>query len=221
MSEVTDSRAPRSVLIGQLTADLRPVWVRSSRALALRYLGILVASGVVFFVGMGLLFGAWAGVSLAEIVRSLVFLVLSAGFGSLLLARYSRPGPTAARGAPVGLLCVLAGLALVEADRWLAHVDVAAWGPPWTGGWSCAVSALAMGAIMAAFLLVQLRNEAPVRLGAVALYALLTAGAVATAVQQIHCPNQHPLHQLIWHAALPWALLALAAPVLSRRTLRW
>jgi hypothetical protein len=204
-----------------LAADLHPVRARSLRSLAVRYFvtlaGILEIAWVALAGGHPDA-GRWGR---PDFLLALPGVALGLACVSILLAQHARPGAVVSR--PLRrvfwlslALASLLGLARLSAPSAVRDTD---WGV--VHGWPCAMAAWIVGAIAAGAVVIQLRREAPVRPLGAARLLLLAAGLVGLGVLQLHCLNDHPVHQALWHALLPLALLAACARTVSRRTLRW
>jgi hypothetical protein len=204
-------------LIDQLATDLKPVRVKSLRYLAAQYFVSLLGLAIFFFFALGAKVGA---TPIEVAIASLIFIpALTAG--TFLLARTSRPGLPFSRGAGILLCSELVLACLLELARLFSGVEQSSWGPPLAQGWVCLVTALGMGSIAGGVLFFQLRGEAPVKLKQASLTAIWTSAAMASLVLQVHCPNENPIHKIIWHLLLPLGLLTLTALALAKSALRW
>jgi hypothetical protein len=86
---------------------------------------------------------------------------------------------------------------------------------------ACTAAVLGLALIPASILFVQSRRKAtttPAWSGALIGVAASLLGASALGM---HCPNDTPLHQLLWHLCLPLAIAAPAGAWAGRRWLRW
>jgi hypothetical protein len=208
-------------IFDELSDDLKPVRVKSLRFLAIQYFLSLVVLGFMFIWALGLAREERVNISRSDFLGSLLVFTLNIGTGSFLLAQYSRPGIKLSRGGHFVFFSVLGIAAILEMIRFVFLTELATWGPPLYRGWICSVTALGVGAVATTLLTFELRHEAPIKLRGAAVFLLLSAGATAALVLQIHCPNENPIHQTLWHMVLPMGTLALSAKALSRLALRW
>jgi hypothetical protein len=200
-------------LIDRLATNLKPVRVKSLRFLAIQYFVTLSVLGGIF---LGVL-----GVGQNEYLASLILFTLNVSVGSFLLAQYSRPGVTLSRGGRLLFLSTLGLASLTQIFRFCFGAQTTSWGPPIEHGWACFATALVMGGLASALLVFEVRREAPIKPSSAALFLLVSSGAMAALVLQIHCPNENPIHQILWHIVLPGAIFVVSARRVSRIFLRW
>ncbi len=84
----------------------------------------------------------------------------------------------------------------------------------------CGIVIFAGGMIHAGFLLHWIRRgatTAPIRAG---VWAALSTAAFASFIVQFACPNEHPLHVILWHF-VPMFALTILASMSARRLLKW
>jgi hypothetical protein len=205
----------------KLSENLKPVRVKSLRFLAIQYFFTLAVLGFTLLWALGLTRGERTVMSRTDLLGSLLVLVLNTFTGSFLLAQYSRPGIKLSRRGHSLFFSILGVVAILEILRFTFQIDFTLWGPPLYRGWICSATALGVGAVAGTFLTFELRHEAPVKLREAALFLLLSAGTLAALVLQIHCPNENPIHQTLWHIVLPLGVFALSSKTLSRLALHW
>lgn len=208
-------------LIHQLAADARPV--RRLPSTTTRVAAWLLLAGASLAVVM-LLMGVRR--ELGDITDRVDFTVeaalllltaVSAAIGALLV---SIPGAGLAprvRWIPVGLgvACVL--LAMGE----LAYAAVS--GAPTgrlTFGWHCLYKTTSVALVPGVVLFAMLRRAAPLNPGWAGLLAVLATASIGVLGANIICPNDRPLHMLLWHV-LPLMLFAGGGAALGRWLLRW
>jgi hypothetical protein len=208
-------------LIRKLVADARPVRRLSPWSLraALWLLVALVSAAIVV-----LWFGARR--DLASVVSTPAFafeelmllaITVTAAAGALLL---SVPGEE--RSALVRWLPVTAAVAVLF---WVGGELVFAAA---TGGatgrfgpaWHCVGRTISVGLVPGVVLLLMVRGAAPLRAAWAGLLALLATSAVGVLGTNIICPNDRPLHVLLWHV-LPMTVIAAAGGALGGWLLRW
>jgi hypothetical protein len=199
-------------LISRLVADLKPV-----RPVGPSWRPAL-AGWLIGALGVSLLLTAWLHLR-ADLPQRLgqaffvfrgTMLLLSSLLASLAVLKLSVPG----RGSPGResrlALVVPAGLTLVLGLLTLLAVFRA----PETV--RCGLSVMP-GALLFALL----RRYAPTRPGLTGALAGVAASLLGSAALGLHCPNDTPLHQLLWHLLLPVGLAAGAGWAVGRRWLRW
>lgn len=208
-------------LIQQLAAEAPPV--RPIRPLAARLAGwtvVAAASFAIVLLLMGVrreLGDAADRADFAIETALLILTALSAAVGALVV---SVPG--AERRAAVRWLPVIAGVAYVT---WSAGelVFAGATGAP-AGrialGWHCIFKTASVAAVPAVALLVLVRRAAPLRAAWAGLLALLATAAVGVLGANVICPNDRPVHMLLWHVA-PLMLFAAIGAALGMWLLRW
>ena len=64
-------------------------------------------------------------------------------------------------------------------------------------------------------------SQAPVKPARTGLLAALTSVALCSLVVNLACPNDHPLHLLLFHLLMPTVAIGVAALAVSARILRW
>lgn len=208
-------------LIQRLAADAPPV--RRLRPLAWRLAGWAVVAaaslGVVMMVlGVRRELGELAASTDFAVQSALLILTaLSGAVGALIV---SIPG--AERTSLVRWLPVAAGIAYV---MWSAGdlAMAAATGAP-TGqiapGWTCVIETASVAALPAIALFVMMRRAAPLRAAWAGLLAVLATAAVGALGANVICPNDRPVHMLLWHVA-PLMVFAGVGAALGTWLLRW
>ncbi len=208
-------------LIQHLARDVPPV--RRLRPIAVRALGWTVLAAVSFGV-VALLMGVRRDlgdvVSQADFAFEAALLIvtaLSAAVGALIV---SVPG--ADRSALVRWTPVIAAMASVA---WAAGelVVTAATGAPsgrLTFAWHCVYKTASVGAVPGIALFLMVRRSAPLHAAWAGLLAVLATAAVGVLGANVMCPNDRPLHMLLWHVA-PLMLFAALGAALGTWLLRW
>lgn len=208
-------------LIQLLAADARPAPSQSiERRLALAALAGLGGAGVLLAWRFGVRPDLAQALALPMFWGKLAFAGALAAAGLALLRRLSRPGLAAGRAArwlPVPLLAmgVLALVALLQAAPG-ERVPLVL-GQTWR---TCPFNIALLSAPAFAASFWALRGGAPTRLAWAGAGAGLLAGALATLVYALHCPEMAPPFLAVWYVAgmaIPTVLGALAGP----RWLRW
>jgi hypothetical protein len=208
-------------LIQQLAADAAPV--QRLRPLALRVAGwFVIATGslivVMMLMGVRREFGDTADrVDFGLEAALLLLTAWAAVVGALLV---SIPGASARRRVrwlPVALAVTCVALAAGE----LAYA--AATGAP-TGrlafAWHCLYKTTSVALVPGIVLFLMVRRGAPMRAGWAGLLATLATVSMGVLGANIICPNDRPLHMLLWHV-LPLMLFAGLGPGLGKWLLRW
>jgi hypothetical protein len=208
-------------LIDRLAEELKPVRVTSLPLLAVQYFVSLAVLGFLFFLIFGFTLHIFVGVLPGELLLSLLIFTLVIASSSFLLAQSSRSGLRVSSRARFLFTSFLGAVILVELMEWFSRSRVSLWGPAFYGGWICSSLVLTVSAAAVGVLVYQVRRESPVKLREAAASILLSAGALGALVLQIHCPNENPVHQLLWHMILPISILLLFVKLLSSRALRW
>jgi hypothetical protein len=208
-------------LIQQLVSDGRPV--RRLRPIAMRLAGWVVLAavsfGVVLFL-MGVrrdLGGDLDRADFAFEAALLIVTAMSAAIGALVV---SVPG--AERSAAVRWTPVIAAVATV---LWAAGelVYAAATGAPTgrlTFAWHCVYKTTCIAAIPGFALFLMVRRAAPLRAAWAGLLAILATAAVGVLGANVICPNDRPLHMLLWHVA-PLLVFAGGGAALGSWLLKW
>ncbi len=217
---VDDTNLPEG-LIDRLVADVRPVNVTSARRLAFHFGLALVLPAVAFLALFGLRDRLLEVIAHPDFILSFIAPGVGVFLGCLLMARSARPGLEPARAIRSMFATALGSALVVQLMRFGLAVHADTWGPALTRGWVCLSLTIGMSAVMGGVALVQLRHQAPVRPIRAGAYALLSASAMGGLVLQFHCPNDSPVHQLLWHLLLPGVLLGALSVPASRKLLRW
>ena len=208
-------------LIQELVSEVRPV--ERLRPVAARLLAWVVLAalsfGVVLFL-MGVRRDLGDGADQADFAFEAALLIMtamSAAIGALVI---SIPG--AERSPMVRWAPVIAALASV---LWAAGelVYAAAVGAPTgrlTFAWHCVYKTASVGAIPGIALFLMVRRGAPLRAAWAGLLAVLATAAVGVLGANVICPNDRPLHMLLWHVA-PLMLFAGLGAALGAWLLKW
>ncbi len=208
-------------LIDKLSRNLKAVKVKSLRYLAIQYFMTLLVFGIFSLRLVGWSDDLAFRMTRFDFVFSLVLFGGVVSAGCVLLAQYSRPGTAPSRLSRMAFWSGLALASIVQVVRFASESGSASWGASTDQGWSCSVAAVVMGAVASYILLVEIRREAPVKIARTARFLLLSSSAMAAVVLQIHCPNENPIHEILWHIFLPLGVFALSTRFLSRPALRW
>lgn len=208
-------------LIRQLVSDGQPI--RRLRPVAIRALGWLVLAlaslgGVMLMMGVRRDLGdAVDGFDFAVEAALLIVTALSAAVGALVV---SIPG--AERTKLVRWVPIVAAAATV---LWAVGevVFASSIGAPMgrlTFAWHCVYKTASVAAVPSLALFVMVRHAAPLRAAWAGALAILATAAVGVLGANIICPNDRPIHMLLWHAA-PLMLFAGLGAALGTWLLRW
>lgn len=208
-------------LIQQLVADARPVQRLSpfKRRMA-GWSVIAVTSFAVVLLVTGARRELGDAMVRADFMFETALLLLtavSAAAGALMISVPGGERTSAFRWVPV-ILCVATIL-------WAAGelVMAAATGAPTgslTFAWQCMMKTSMFAVVPGIALFVMLRRAAPLRAGWAGLLAVLATAAVGVLGANVACPNDRPVHMLLWHV-LPLVLFAGAGAALGTWLLRW
>jgi hypothetical protein len=86
---------------------------------------------------------------------------------------------------------------------------------------ACTEATLALGALPALLLMIQVKRSAPTHPGWVGSLIGASSSLLASAALSFHCSNDQPLHLLTWHLVLPLTLASGAGFLAGRRLLCW
>jgi hypothetical protein len=208
-------------LIQRLASDLQPV--RRLQSVAIRVAGwfvVALASLGLVMVVMGVrreLGDAVDRTDFAIEAALLIVTAVSAAVGALLVSI-----PSAERARLVRVRPLVAGSATV---LWaLGELLIAsAIGAPTgrlTFAWHCVYKTASVAAIPSVVLFVMIRRAAPLYTARAGFLAILATAAVGVLGANIICPNDRPLHMLLWHAT-PLMLFAGLGAGLGTWLLRW
>jgi len=147
----------------------------------------------------------------------LIVTALSAAVGALVVSVPGAERTSLVRWAPV-----IAGVACVV---WAAGelVIASATGAPTgrlTFAWHCVYKTTSVAAVPGVALFMMVRKAAPLRPAWAGLLAVLATAAVGVLGANTICPNDRPLHMLLWHVA-PLMLFAAIGAGLGTWLLRW
>jgi hypothetical protein len=208
-------------LIQRLTSDLQPV--RRLRPVAVRVAGwfvVALASLGLVMVLMGVrreLGDAADRADFAIEAALLIVTALSAAVGALMV---SIPG--ADRGKLVRSLPIVIGTTTIVwalGELLMASATGAPTGRL-TFAWHCVYKTASVAAIPSVMLFVMIKRAAPLHAARAGFLAILATAAVGVLGANIICPNDRPLHMLLWHAA-PLMLFAALGAGLGTWLLRW
>lgn len=208
-------------LIQQLANDAQPV--RRLRPLPYRVAGWAVLAAVSLGVVLILrgtrrdLGNAVGQADFALEASLLILTAISAAIGALIL---SVPG--AERSARVRWLPLIAASASV---LWAVGelIVAAATGAPTgrlTFAWDCVYKTSSIAAVPSVALFFMVRRAAPLQAGWAGLLAILATASVGVLGANVICPNDRPLHMLLWHVA-PLMVFAGVGAALGSWLLRW
>ena len=208
-------------LIQQLTADARPV--RPLRPLAVRVAGWLVVAAVSLGIVMMLmgvrreLGDAADRMDFTLEAALLLVTAVSAAIGALMVSVPGAESSRHTRWIPIalGVLCVV----LAAGELAYAAMSGAPTGRL-TFAWHCVYKTTSVALVPGILLFVMVRRGAPLHGGWAGLLALLATAAMGVLGANIICPNDRPLHMLLWHVA-PLMLFAGIGAGLGKWLLRW
>lgn len=86
--------------------------------------------------------------------------------------------------------------------------------------WHCIARTVAVGLVPGIVLLTMVKSAAPLRAAWAGLLALLATSAIGVFGTNMICPNDRPMHLLLWHV-LPMTLIAAAGIALGRWLFTW
>jgi hypothetical protein len=208
-------------LIQQLVADaprVRPL--RSITARVVGWLVVAILSLVVVMMLMGVrreLGDAADRVDFAFEAGLLLLTTVSAAIGALLVSIPGAGVRPRVRWVPValGVACVL-----VAAGELAYAAMVGAPTGRLTFAWHCVYKTTSVALVPGIVLFAMVRRGAPLQTAWAGLLAVLATAAMGVLGANIICPNDRPLHMLLWHV-VPLMLLAGAGAGLGRWLLRW
>lgn len=208
-------------LIRQLAADARPV--KRLPPLALRLAGWVVLAAVSLGVAMAVmgvrreLGGALERTNFAVEAVLLILTALSGAVGALIVSVPGAERTTLVRWAPV--VAAAAYLFWVGGEFVMAAMTGAPTGRA-SFAWHCVSQTASVAAVPALALFVMVRKAAPLRATWAGLLAVLSTAAVGMLGSNVMCPNDRPVHLLLWHVA-PLMLFAAVGAALGTWLLRW
>jgi hypothetical protein len=208
-------------LIQQLAADATPV--RRLPPVVVRAVGWLVFAALSLAVVMLLmgvrreLDGTADRIDFTIEAALLLVTAVSAAIGALLVSIPGADPSGRMRWIPIvlGVACV----ALAAGELVYAAVTGAPTGQL-TFAWHCVYKTTSVAIVPGALLFVMMRRAAPLHAAWAGTLALLATAAIGVLGANIICPNDRPLHMLLWHV-LPLMLFAGAGAALGRWLLRW
>jgi hypothetical protein len=207
--------------IRTLAADTRPVTAGSG---AWRIAGALLAGGFVALLAIDALFGsplrAVAVTGVMVFAVKLAYAIAMTAVAASLLLVAGRPGRHLGL-RWVWLLApplVVAAAAAMELGNTSANARPALiMGSTWQ---TCLIGVVAMSLPIFGALLWSFRRLAPTRLRLAGFLAGLSAGAMASVVYALYCPETTASFMLVWYS-LGMIVPAIAGALLARRLLRW
>jgi hypothetical protein len=207
-------------LIQQLASEVQPV--ERLRPITARVVGWVVLAavsfGVVLFL-MGVRRELGDGADRADFAFQAALLIMtamSAAAGALVVSVPGAERSPLVRWAPV----IAAAASVLWAAGELAYA--AAIGAPTgrlTFAWHCIYKTTCVGAVPGVALFLMVRRAAPLRAVWAGLLAVLATSAVGVLGANMICPNDRPLHMLLWHVA-PMMLFAAIGAALGSWLLR-
>jgi hypothetical protein len=208
-------------LIQELAADARPV--QRLRPVAVRVAGWSLMAGislgaVMMLMGVRRDFGdSLDQADFAFEAALLIVTALSAAVGALVVSVPGAERTTLVRWVPViaGVSCVLWAVG----ELMMASATGAPTGQL-TFAWHCVYKTASVAAAPGVALFIMVRKAAPLRAGWAGLLAVLATAAVGVLGANTICPNDRPLHMLLWHVA-PLMLFAAIGAGLGTWLLRW
>ena len=208
-------------LIQELVSDARPV--TRLQPVAIRLLGWVVLAAVSFTVVLFLmgvrreLGDSGDRADFAFEAALLIITAMSAAIGALVISVPGAERSPLVRWAPI--------VAATASVLWAAGelVYAAATGAPTgrlTFAWHCVYKTSCVGAVPGIALFLMVRRAAPTRAMWAGLLAVLATAAVGVLGANVICPNDRPLHMLLWHVA-PLMLFAALGAALGTWLLKW
>ena len=208
-------------LIQELVSDARPV--TRIQPIARRLLAWVVLAavsfGVVLFL-MGVRRDLGDSTDRADFAFEAALLIItamSAAVGALVVSVPGAERSPMVRWAPI--------IAAAASVLWAAGelVYAAASGAPTgrlTFAWHCVYKTACVGAVPGIALFLMVRRAAPMHAMWAGLLAVLATAAVGVLGANVICPNDRPLHMLLWHVA-PLMLFAAIGAALGTWLLKW
>jgi hypothetical protein len=208
-------------LIQRLVADAPAV--RTLRSPAVRVAGwflVAVASLIVVMLLMGVrreLGDRTDRLDFAIEAGLLILTAISAAAGALLVGIPGAVDARRIRWVPVtlGIACIV----LATGELVYAAMSGAPTGRL-TFAWHCVYKTTSVAIVPGFVLFVMLRRGAPLHATWAGMLALVATAAMGVLGANIICPNDRPLHMLLWHV-MPLTLFAGAGAALGRWLLRW
>jgi len=204
-------------LIAALAADARAE-PGMGAGLARWLLPALALTALALLMVWGLRPGLAAALMQPAVAAKVALPLVMAATALTLALRSARPEARPAV-APLALLGA-AALALLAAG--LATTPPALWEQAWLGNTAlaCLISIPALAVLPLAASLLALRRGASTSPARTGLLAGLLAGAAATALYALHCPEDSPLFYVCWYG-LGIVISGTAGRLLGPRLLRW
>jgi len=204
-------------LIAALAADA-PAEPGIGAGLARWLAPALALAAAALLVGWGLRPGLAAALMQPAVAAKLALPLVLAGTALALALRSARPEARA----PALPLAVLGAAALALLAAGLATTPQAAWEQAWLGdtALACLISIPALAVLPLAASLLALRRGASTDPARTGLLAGLLAGAAATALYALHCPEDSPLFYVCWYG-LGIVIAGTAGRLLGPRLLHW
>ena len=208
-------------LIQELASDARPVTRLqpvARRLLAWVVLAAVSFAVVLFLMGVRRELGdSGDRADFAFEAALLIITAMSAAVGALVISVPGAERSPLVRWAPI--------VAATASVLWAAGelVYAAATGAPTgrlTFAWHCVYKTSCVGAVPGIALFLMVRRAAPTRAMWAGLLAVLATAAVGVLGANVICPNDRPLHMLLWHVA-PLMLFAAIGAALGAWLLKW
>jgi hypothetical protein len=147
----------------------------------------------------------------------LILTAISAAAGALLVGIPGAVDARRIRWVPVTL--GIASIVLATGELVYAAMSGAPTGRL-TFAWHCVYKTTSVAIVPGFVLFVMLRRGAPLHATWAGMLALVATAAMGVLGANIICPNDRPLHMLLWHV-MPLTLFAGAGAALGRWLLRW
>jgi hypothetical protein len=147
----------------------------------------------------------------------LLLTAVSAALGALLVSIPGAESRPYVRWAPVAL--ATACIMLAAGELGYAAITGAPTGRL-TFAWHCVYKTTSVALVPGLVLFLMLHRGAPLRTGWAGLLAVLATAAVGVLGANIICPNDRPLHMLLWHVA-PLMMFAGIGAGLGKWLLKW
>jgi hypothetical protein len=199
----------------QETQPVRRLWSVRARLTVFA----LLSGGIVALVGV-----LWSrpdfGAKLAQLpfTLGLVTLVVATTFTALLALRSAVPGRSPTRSEASVAIALIVAATLFSCDHPL-DTDTAL-GTFLGIGWACAGRTFAFAVLPWTLLMLAIRRGAPTRVRVAGAYAGATALLLSTTILRTACPEDGPLHWVVWHFS-PIAVGTLLSAAVASTWLSW
>lgn len=203
-------------LISSLVSDLRPVKVKKPIRTTVLFFGISAIGTLIVF---GALFSVRS--DLQQVITHSTFLfstfaaLITCLFGFFSVIFLSTP----ARNTKYFLGLLSAGLATLIFSLWIWPNQERQSGMAIAQ--SCTIASIILGLLSLCIFMFVAKKMAPVKPGLVGGLCGVGAACVGMIAIAFHCPNENPIHLLVWHLSLPLIGFILLGSLIGRKFLRW